>query len=278
MKKKKAIETRPPRSPAAKNGSNGHTPPGKYVGQPVRRREESRLVQGKGSFVDDKKFLGMAYMKLVRSPYAHARITRLDVSRAEAAPGVLCTLTGKEVVSLTKPFIQIGPGVGQTIEDYALPVDKVKFQGEPVAAVIAETRFAAEDAAELVEADYEILTPVLTAEDGLANASIIHEKAGTNVIYHDVFEFGDVEKAFKQAAYVVKIGRMHFHRFSSTPLENNAVIGAWDLKENRINFWSNNSFPAFAAQFLSPAHRRRMAWASVPADTLVAATEEGPGG
>jgi CO/xanthine dehydrogenase Mo-binding subunit len=251
--KKKSPETRPPRSPANTNGENGHATPGKYIGQPIKRREETRLVQGKGSFVDDKKFLGMVYMRLVRAPYAHARITRLDVSRAEAAPGVLCTLTGKEVAAMTKPYIQIGPGVGQTIEDYSLPVEKVRFQGEPVVAVVAETRYAAEDAAELVEVDYEILQPVLTAEDGLANESILHEKAGTNVIYHDLFEFGDVDKAFKQAAHVVKIGRMHFHRFSSTPLENNAVIGEWDLKENRIKYWSNNSFPAFAAQFLSPA-------------------------
>ena len=253
MTKKKTPETRPPRSPANTNGENGHATPGKYIGQPIKRREETRLVQGKGSFVDDKKFLGMVYMRLVRAPYAHAQITRLDVSRAEAAPGVLCTLTGKEVAAMTKPYIQIGPGVGQTIEDYSLPVDKVRFQGEPVVAVIAETRYAAEDAAELVEVDYEILKPVLTAEDGLADKSILHEKAGTNVIYHDLFEFGDVDKAFKQAAHVVKIGRMHFHRFSSTPLENNAVIGEWDLKENRIKYWSNNSFPAFAAQFLSPA-------------------------
>jgi len=251
---KKAPKPRAARkTAAAKPASNGHAPAGKYVGQPIRRREESRLVQGKGSFVDDKKLLGMVYMRVVRSPFAHARITRLDVSKAEKADGVLCTLTGKEIASLTKPFIEIGPGVGQTIEDFAIPADKVRFQGEPVAAIIAETRFAAEDAAELVEVDYDILPPVLTAEDGLANESIIHEKAGTNVIWHDVFEFGDVDKAFKQAAHIVKIGRMHFHRFTSTPLENNAVIGEWDLKENRIKYYSNNSFPAFAAQFLSPA-------------------------
>ncbi|MFZ0637316.1 MAG: xanthine dehydrogenase family protein molybdopterin-binding subunit [Candidatus Acidiferrales bacterium] len=210
-------------------------------------------MQGKGSFVDDKKFLGMLYMKIVRSPYAHARITRLDVSRAEKAPGVVCTLTGKEVAGMVQPFIEIGPGPGQEIKDYPLAINKVLFQGEPVVVVVAETRLAAEDAGDLVEVDYEILPPVLSAEDGLANKSILHEVAGTNVIWKGVFEYGDVEKAFKKAAHVVHIGRMHFHRFTSAPLENNAVIGEWDPKENRINFWSNNSFPAFAAQFLSPA-------------------------
>src|SRR6202041_4077760 len=94
--KKKSPETRPPRSPANTNGENGQATPGKYIGQPIKRREETRLVQGKGSFVDDQKFLGMVYMRLVRAPYAHARITRLDILRAEAAPGGLLTLRGQK--------------------------------------------------------------------------------------------------------------------------------------------------------------------------------------
>lgn len=253
MKKTSRTKSRNAAHSKAKASPNERAPEGKWVGKPIRRREEIRLVQGKGSFVDDKKFLGMLYMKIVRSPYAHARITRLDVSRAEKAPGVVCTLTGKEVAGMVQPFIEIGPGPGQEIKDYPLAINKVLFQGEPVAVVVAETRLAAEDAGDLVEVDYEILPPVLSAEDGLANKSILHEVAGTNVIWKGVFEYGDVEKAFKKAAHVVHIGRMHFHRFTSAPLENNAVIGEWDPKENRINFWSNNSFPAFAAQFLSPA-------------------------
>ena len=235
------------------SGQNGQPTEGKWIGKPLRRREELRLVQGKGSFVDDKKLLGMTHMRVVRSPYAHARITRLDVSKAAAAPGVVCTLTGKEVAGLVKPFIEIGPGVGQSIQDFPIAVDKVVFQGEPVAVVVAESRMAAEDAAELVEAEYEILEPVLTAEDALTDKSLLHEKAGTNKIWHGIFEYGDVDKAFKQAAHIVEIDRLHFHRFSSTPLENNAVIGEWDTKYDRINFYSNNSFPAFAAQFLAAA-------------------------
>jgi CO/xanthine dehydrogenase Mo-binding subunit len=253
MKEKFTISPKKPRR--AKPGAEklGDDASGKWIGKSLRRREELRLVQGKGSFVDDKKLLGMTYMRVVRSPYAHAKITRLDISKAAAAPGVVCTLTGKEVAGLVKPFIEIGPGPGQEIQDYPMAVDKVVFQGEPVAVVVADTRLAAEDAAELVEAEYEILPPVMTAEDALKGDSLLHEKAGTNCIWKGVFEYGDVEKAFKQAAHVVEIGRLHFHRFSSTPLENNAIIGDWDPKTERINFYSNNSFPAFAAQFLSPA-------------------------
>src|SRR5881394_1881961 len=119
--------------------------PSKWVGQPIRRKEENRLVSGKGIFVDDEKMPGMLHIKFVRSSYAHARITRVDVSKAEKFPGVVCTLTGAEIKKQVQPFIEIGPGGAQKIADYPMAVDKVVFQGEPVAAVVAETRLAAED-------------------------------------------------------------------------------------------------------------------------------------
>jgi 2-furoyl-CoA dehydrogenase large subunit len=234
----------------SKRASRG---PAKWVGQPLRRKEEDRLVRGQGIFVDDHKMTGMLFIHFVRSPYGHAKIKSISVHKAAAAPGVVCTLTGKEVASLVKPFIEIGPDVGQKIADYPMAVDKVVYQGEPLAAVVAETRMAAEDAAELVEVDYDPLPPVVTAEDALKDVSLLHPAMGTNRNWHGVFEFGNSEKAFRSAAHVVHIGRLHFHRFSSTPLENNAVLAVWDPKADRIDFWSNNSFPSFAAQFLSPA-------------------------
>lgn len=225
----------------------------KWVGQPVRRKEEDRLVRGKGIFVDDQKLPGMAFIQFVRSPYAHATIKSIDVSRAAAMPGVVGTLTGAEVAGLAKPFIEIGPGAGQKVADYPMAVNKVIYQGEPVAAVVAETRMGAADAAEAVEVDYDPLPPVMTAEDALKDESLLHPEAGTNKLWHGDFEYGSVDKAFKQAAHVVHIKRLHFHRFSSTPLENNAMIASWDSRAERIEFWSNNSFPSFAAQFLSSA-------------------------
>jgi len=217
------------------------------------RLEDARLVQGQGVFADDYKLEGMLYLQLVRSPYAHARITRVDVSKAAAAPGVVCTLTGAELPSISHPFPEIGPGAGQKVEDYALAINKVRYQGEPVAAVVAESRHAAEDAAELVEVDYDPLPVVMTPEDALQSDSLLHDEAGTNRMWHDVFEFGEVDKAFQEALHIVHIGRLHFHRFSSTPLENNVVVGQWNIKEKRIQYFSNQQFPAFAAQFLSPA-------------------------
>src|SRR5258705_8058543 len=122
----------------------------RWVGQPIRRVEEDRLVRGKGIFVDDQKLTGMLHIRFVRSSYGHAKITRVDVSKAAALPGVVCTLTGAEVKGLVKPFIEIGPDMGQKIADYPMAVDKVTFQGEPVAAVVGGAWPNAEDAAELV--------------------------------------------------------------------------------------------------------------------------------
>ncbi|MDP9263086.1 MAG: xanthine dehydrogenase family protein molybdopterin-binding subunit [Acidobacteriota bacterium] len=224
-----------------------------WVGRSLTRKEEPRLVRGQGKFIDDFKLPGMVYLKLVRSPYGHARIAKVNVDAAEAHPGVLCTLTGAEVAKLVQPFIEIGPEPGGKIVDYPMAADVARYQGEPVAAVVAESRYAAEDAAELVEVDYEPLPPVMDAEEALLDRTVLHAASGTNKVWQGVFEYGDVEKAFKQAAHVVHIDRLHCHRFSSTPLEGNAIISQWDLSDQRIRYWCNNSFPTFGIQFLSPA-------------------------
>ena len=223
----------------------------KWVGKAVPRKEENRLLRGRGKFADDLKLREMVYLRFVRSPYAHAKIVNIDTSAAEALPGVVAVLTGAEIASQTQPFIEIGPDPCAKIKDYPLAVSKVRYQGEPVAAVVAESAALADDAAELVQVDYEALDPVVDAEDALTDKSILHEEAGTNRIWNGVFEYGDLEQAFKHAAYVVQIKKMHFHRFSSTPLETNVVLAQWDNKDDRIYYWCNNSFPSFAIQFLA---------------------------
>ncbi len=222
-----------------------------WVGKALPRKEEDRLLRGRGKFADDIKMREMLYLRFVRSPYAHARIVSVDLSAAEALPGVVCTLTGKEIEPLTQPFIEIGPDPAAKIRDFPLAVDKVRYQGEPVAAVVAESAALADDAAELIQVEYEALDPVIDAEQALKDESILHESAGTNKVWSGVFEYGNVEQAFREAAYIVNIDHLHFHRFSSTPLENNVVIGQWDPKDDHIYYSCNNSFPSFAIQFLS---------------------------
>ena len=220
-----------------------------WVGKALPRKEENRLLRGRGKFADDIKLRDMAYLRFVRSPYAHARIINIDTSAAEALAGVVCALTGKEIVPQTQPFIEIGPD--SKVRDYPLAVSKVRYQGEPVVAVVAESASIADDAAELVQVEYESLEPLLDAEHALEDKSILHEEAGTNKIWNGIFEYGDVEKPFQDAASVVHIDRLHFHRFSSTPLDNNVVIGEWNHKDDHIYYSCNNSFPSFAIQFLS---------------------------
>ncbi len=227
-----------------------------WVGQSLPRKEENRLLRGRGKFADDIKLREMLYLRFVRSPYAHAKIVSIDVSAAEALAGVVATLTGTEIAAQTQPFIEIAPDPGGKIKDYPLAVSKVRYQGEPVAAVVAESASLADDGAELVQVQYEALDPVVDAEAALTDKSILHEEAGTNRVWNGVFEYGDVEKAFREAAYVVNIDRLHFHRFSSTPLENNVVIAQWNPKDDRIYYACNNSFPSFAIQFLVGAPGR----------------------
>ena len=222
-----------------------------WVGRSIPRKEENRLLRGRGKFIDDIKMRDMAYLLFVRSPYAHARIASVDVSTAEALPGVACVLTGPEIKAQTQPFIEIGPDPGGKIQDYPLAIDKVRYQGEPVVAIVAESPALADDAAELVNIGYELLEPVITVDQALSDSNLLHEQIGTNRTWNGVYEYGDVAKAFQDAAYVVSIERMHFHRFSSTPLENNVVIGQWDPKDDHLYYWCNNSFPSFAIQFLA---------------------------
>jgi CO/xanthine dehydrogenase Mo-binding subunit len=222
-----------------------------WVGKSLPRKEENRLLRGRGRFSDDVKLRDMLYLRFVRSPYAHAKIVSVDTSAADELSGVVCTLTGAEILAQTQPFIEIGPEPFAKIKDYPLAISKVRYQGEPVAAVVAESPALADDAAELVQIDYESLEPVIDAEIALEDRSILHQEAGTNRVWNGVFEYGDVEQAFKEASHIVSIDKMHFHRFSSTPLENNVVIAEWDPKDERIYYSCNNSFPSFAIQFLA---------------------------
>ena len=235
-----------------------HSHTADWVGQSIKRKEDARLVRGKGKFVDDIKMLGMLHLVFVRSPYAHATITDVDISEAEALPGVVCTLTGAEVSKLVDPFFEIGPAPSNQILDYPMAVDRARYQGEPVAAVIAETAAIAEDAAELVRVEYEPLPAVIDAEYAASDKTILHATMGTNVVWRGVFEYGDLEKAFAEAAHVIHIDHLHMHRFSSTPLENNAIVAQWDDNDERLYFWSNNSFPTIGIQLLSPALHLRM--------------------
>src|SRR3954453_1959276 len=176
-----------------------------WAGQNVPRKEDKRLLQGEGVFVDDVKRHNMGFVHFVRSPYAHAKIRSVDVSRALEHPGVIGTLTGDEVALLTDPFFQISSPPGAHLKDFCLAVGKARFAGEPVAAVVATTREIARDASELVEIDYEPLAPITDARRALDDdVPVLHDEAGTNLTWEGVYEWGDLDAAFAEADWVVK--------------------------------------------------------------------------
>ena len=215
------------------------------------RREDARLVRGLGRFVDDDQSDRHLHLRIVRSPYAHARVLRIDAREALALEGVVCIITGEDVKDATKPFPQMAPEPGSLIQDYCMAIDIARFQGEPVAAVVARTPEIAEDAAELVRVDYEPLEAVVDAVISLSDQVVLHPAAGTNKVFGDVFEWGDVASAFAKAEITVSIEKLYFHRFSSTPLEPFASLVTWEAS-GRLDILCNISQPGVAMKFLAP--------------------------
>jgi 2-furoyl-CoA dehydrogenase large subunit len=229
---------------------------GQAKGVSIPRKEDGRLVQGQGVFVDDVRRHGMGYVHFVRSPYAHAKIVSIDVAPALEVPGVYGTLTGDEVAILTDPFFQITTPPGANVRDYALAVGKVRYVGEAVAAVVAATRELARDAADLVEVEYEPLPVVVDARRALdPDAPVLHEEVGSNLSWTGVYEWGDLDAAFAEADKVVRIEELHFDRFNSTPLETDGALVEYNRGTGQWTITSNNQFPGFAAIMMGPAMR-----------------------
>jgi CO/xanthine dehydrogenase Mo-binding subunit len=227
-----------------------------FIGQNVPRKEDKRLLEGEGVFFDNIKRHGMGFVHFVRSPYAHAAITRIDVSKAQGVDGVYGTLIGEEVAAQTDPFFELSRPPASEIKDYALAVGKTRFVGEPVAAVVAATRELARDAAELIEVEYEPLHPVVDPERATDDdAPILHDEAGTNVVWRDVFDWGDYDAALADADHVVRIKRLHFDRFSSTPLECSGCLVEYDRPTGQWTMYCNHQMPGIGAIWMAPALR-----------------------
>lgn len=226
------------------------------LGTSVPRKEDGRLVQGQGVFFDDIRRHNQGYVHFVRSPYGHARIVSIDVTAALELPGVYGTLTGDEVALLTDPFFQIAAPPGGLVKDYALAVGKVRYVGEAVVAVVADTRERARDAAELVEIEYELLDVVVDARKALApDAPVLHDEVGSNMSYTGLWEWGDPDAAFAEADHVVRISELHFDRFNSTPLECDGALVEYNKGTGQWTMFTNNQFPGFAVIMMAPAMR-----------------------
>jgi 2-furoyl-CoA dehydrogenase large subunit len=227
----------------------------KWVGARLKSKEHERLVRGQGEFTDDLQFPDVLYAGFVRSPYARARIVKVDFSRAQKVPGFVCSLTGDEVERLTLPFPNNLPEPHNALKDYCMAVGTARYAGETVAAFAVADKYAVEDVLELIDVEYEPLDPVLDPFKGMESSSpLVHENVPTNVVWHRTFEYGDVDAAFRAADLVVK-DQLYFHRFTSAPLENSVVVADYDRRVDQLTIWSNNQRPMFNMQFMSPALR-----------------------
>jgi carbon-monoxide dehydrogenase large subunit len=221
---------------------------GKLVGASVARVEDERFLRGRGRFTSDLELPGTLHVAFVRSIHAHARIVRIDSSRALASPGVRRVFTGEDLVgvlgTIGLPFRkEVYPAdVFKQCKWPCLAQGKVRYDGEPVAAVIADSRYLAEDGAELVEVEYEPLPPVVDPERALdADAPLLHEEFGDNVVMRVSGDEGDVEAAFRRAAVTVS-ERFTTNRHSAMPMEGRVVLGSAD-SEGNITLWTSTQMP-----------------------------------
>lgn len=212
-----------------------------WVGKKIRRLEDTRLITGRGVFMGDLKPVpNMHHAAILRSPYAHARIKRIDYSEALNLPGVKCVVVGKDIIDWIRPFSVVADNPGKY---YPIAIDKVRYVGEPVAVVVAEDRYLAEDALEQIKVEYEQLPAVVDMEQAMEkDAALLHEEEGTNIAIHRNMTFGEVEKAFAEADTVVK-ERLVFNKFSCMPLENYGIIGSWDPSDQSATAWCNFQGP-----------------------------------
>ena len=216
------------------------TPP---IGERVRRKETLRFVTGTGRYVDDLLPPDTLHAAFVRSACAHARIKAIDVEAARTMPGVHAVFTGEDIAQKIKPLRVSGSSLLRQIKLYPLAVDKVRYFGEPLAVVVADNRYLAEDAVEIVSVDYEPLPVVVDPEAAMEPASAcVHEDVGSNIVYKYHFATDGIDKVFQQADVVIK-ERIRSHRITACPIEPRAYLAHFNQQEDSLTMWSATANP-----------------------------------
>lgn len=215
------------------------------TGKPLPRREDIRLLQGLGQYVDDIHLDGMLHAAVFRSAWAHARVNTIDVSEANALPGVVAVYTGQDLADVLSP---IRPRIAALphFEDFLqcpLAIDTIRYVGEPLAIVIAESPYIAEDALNLIDIDVEELQPVLNWDQAAANSTLIHPTAGTNISTVEVGR-GDCETAFASAAYT-RLERFSIQRHTAMPMETRGLVAQWDEAKQVMTVSGATKIPFF---------------------------------
>ena len=215
------------------------------IGTSPLRKEDAPLVRGTGCFIADFKRPGMVHATVVRSPHAHARLLGIDKSQALAAPGVIDVVVADDLPDRGPriPMRQFRVPGSERFLQPVLARDVVRYSGEPVAVVIADSRYAAEDAAELVQISYEPIEVLLDADYALdPSAPILHPEAGTNVAGQLVVAKGSVEEAFAQADLVIEED-LHIQRHAAVPMETRGLLAEFDEAAGTVTVWGAAKIP-----------------------------------
>lgn len=227
----------------------------KQFGARVARLEDDNLLTGKGRFVDDVPLPGALLASFVRSPHAHARVRSIDTAAATAAPGVVAVLTARDLPGTAgrerMPMLVPNAAIKALRTQHALVVDEVCYVGQTVAVVIAESRYAAEDAAALVQVDYEVLPAISDLKAALApGAPLAHADLDTNLASAFEMNYGDVAAAFAKAAHVLKES-MWQHRGGGMAMETRAVMASHDPATDILTVWAATQTPHIARRMLA---------------------------
>lgn len=224
--------------------------PAQHVGTPWPLKEDARLVAGRGRFIDDLARPRMLHAAMLRSPHAHARIVAIDATAAASLPGVAAVLTGAEAAQLSRPIRPLIPATA-AVRDWCLAVDRARYAGEPVAAVAAVDRATAEDALERIAVTYEPLPPVIDPEQAMhPDATRLYDELASNVVWHDVLTYGDVDAALAAAAGVLR-ERFAIQRYASTPLETFGAVAEYDAGTDSYTVWTNDQRPGLTLAILA---------------------------
>lgn len=218
----------------------------RYFGARVKRSEDPRLLTGRGTYVDDIQPPGVLHAALLRSPHAHARILSIETSRAAALPGVVAVYTHADLPpSLAEPLPKLipHPSLIHHKTHYALTPVKVRYVGEPVAFVVAESRYIAEDALDLIEVEYDPLPAVVDLEAAVQpDGPRVHEDMNGNVCAHYTQRVGNVTDAFAKAAHVFT-QRFIVDRGTAAPMECRGVVAQWDARTRQLVVWDSTQAP-----------------------------------
>jgi carbon-monoxide dehydrogenase large subunit len=215
-----------------------------YIGRSMKRLEDPRLIKGIGTYIDDLRLSGMVHAAVLRSPYAHARITRIDTAAARTMPGVVAVLTGADVNEHcgAVPCAASIPDL-KAPRHTVLAGDRVYFVGHAVAVVVASDPYLARDAVEAIDVDYDPLPVVANPEDALKSDSpLTHADLGTNVAYTTTMTSGDIDEAFRKADRIVK-QRMVHQRLTPMPIEPRGVVALYHAGEGSLTIWTSTQVP-----------------------------------